>query len=441
MPTNYFDVIILGSGPAGSVAGRRAAQLGLSALILEKEQFPRFHIGESLLPYMSGLLNQLGLLEKVRDQGHPVKSGAEFTNTQGQFHRVCFTDQGPGRFHTTFQVDRARFDDCLQRAAADAGATVHAPAEGVELTLATGEDDHQVTYTHDGTERTARAPYVIDATGRAGLISRQLDLRRPVERLRMVAVYRHYNGLDEDDNPGWDGDIQIGNHPEGWVWAIPNTPGGLSVGAVMRKPTLRAAKGARDELFEEHISRVPRIMERLRSGKPVHAQTTQEADFCYLSEEVAGDRWFIVGDAAAFVDPVFSGGVYLAMATGLQAANEIAAVRSGNSNAQESRDRFTATYKTGYDTYFRLVQGFYDYDFDFGRFRADLPDTVDDKSISLLLGGDFWGQANTFAHELRKVDRWGVFEPFTPRYGCPAYPELELAERHHGLADDAKASA
>lgn len=93
------------------------------------------------------------------------------------------------------------------------------------------------------------------------------------------------------------------------------------------------------------------------------------------------------------------------------------------------KSRFTSLYKTGYDTYFRLVQGFYDYNFNFGSFKQDLPDTVDDRSVSLLLGGDFWGQVNTFSRELRKHEKWRVFEPFDIFHGCPAYPELELEER------------
>lgn len=164
-------------------------------------------------------------------------------------------------------------------------------------------------------------------------------------------------------------------------------------------------------------------MERLGEATPIRTSTVQESDFCYYAEQVVGNRWYIVGDAAAFVDPVFSGGVYLAMATGLLAANEIKDVLDAHTTPEESTDRFTRTYKTGYDTYFRLVQGFYDYNFDFGRFKSDLPDRVDDTSVSLLLGGDFWGLANTFSHELRKKNEWDVFEPFEPFepfYGCPA---------------------
>ena len=438
MKTTTYDVAVIGSGPAGAVAARRAAQLGLRTLLLEKEEFPRFHIGESLLPYTSGLLHQLGLLDEIKTEGHPVKSGAEFSNDKGDFHRVCFTDQGPGRFHTTFQVERSRFDLFLQNAAVAAGAELRSPLDTVELHVADGDEDHEVTFAKDGKSTRAKARFIIDASGRAGVLAHKFNLRQSVQKLRMVAVYRHYDGLDEATNPGWEGDIQIGNHADGWVWAIPNVPGQLSVGAVMRKPTLRAAAGSREELFEDHVARVPRILARLGKAQPIYTKTTQESDFCYFTEEVTGNRWFIVGDAAAFVDPVFSGGVYLAMATGLQAANEVNDLVGGVVDVGTSEERFTTSYKTGYDTYFRLVQGFYDYNFDFGRFKQDLPDNVDDKSISLLLGGDFWGQANTFSQELRQRDEWAVFEPFTPRYGCPAYPELELAERTNSSAHQAK---
>ncbi|MBB3661686.1 MULTISPECIES: NAD(P)/FAD-dependent oxidoreductase [Prauserella salsuginis group] len=426
-----YDVVVIGAGPAGSTAARQAALAGLRVLIMDRDPFPRFHIGESLLPYMSGLLNQLGLLEPMRMQGHPVKSGAEFSDTGGRFHRVCFTDQGPGRFHTTFQVERSRFDQFLLDSAVEAGATVRLQAEVDDIDLAAASDHdapHVVHYTGpDGAARQVRASVLIDASGRTGLISTKLGLRKPVERLKMVALYRHYTGVREEFNPGWRGDVQIGNHAEGWVWAIPNSEGTLSVGSVMRKPTLRAA-GDREQLLSTHISRIPRIVERLGTARP-QGPARQESDFCYYADQVVGNRWFQVGDAAAFVDPIFSGGVYLAMTTGMQASVEAAAILDGSSTADESAGRFTSLYKTGYDTYFRLVQGFYEYEFDFGRLKSELPDTVDDKSVSLLLGGDFWGQANTFASELRSVPRWDLFEPFEVHYGCPAYPELERAER------------
>lgn len=423
-----FDVVVIGGGPAGAVAGRQAAQLGLRTIVIEKAEFPRFHIGESLLPYMSGLLNQLGLLDAVRKEGHTIKSDAEFSNTKGDFHRVCFTDQGEGRFHTTFHVERSKFDNLLLKAAAEAGAEIVQPCETVKLQIAEGDDNHVVTVSFsDKDARTLSARFVIDASGRAGVIAKQLDLRKRVEQLQMVAVYRHFDDVAEDDNPGHEGDVQIGNHSEGWVWGIPQRYGSLSVGAVMRKNTL-AGVNDKQALFEKHVSRVPRIAQRLRRAVPV-GPVKQEADFCYLSNEVVGNRWFMVGDAAAFVDPVFSGGVYLAMTTGMQAAKNISSILQGFSSMEEVKSQFTSLYKTGYDTYFRLVQGFYDYNFDFGSFKLDLPDTVDNRSVSLLLGGDFWGQVNTFSRELRKHEKWRVFEPFDVYYGCPAYPELELQER------------
>jgi FADH2-dependent halogenase len=421
-----YDVVVCGGGPAGSIAARQSAQLGLRTLVLEKDAFPRFHIGESLLPYMSGLLHELGLLDHVKREGHPVKTGAEFSDTTGKFHRVSFTDQGEGRFHTTFQVDRARFDQFLLDAAVDAGARAVTQANITDIDLQDDDTPHAVHYTAPDGEHVVRAKVVIDATGRAGLISAKLGLRKTVQQLKMVALYHHYVGVREENNPGWRGDIQIGNHDDGWVWAIPNAAGMLSVGTVMRRSTLRGAD--REALFQDHVSRVPRIVQRLGSAQ-VQGPLRTESDYCYYAEQVAGNRWFLVGDSAAFVDPVFSGGVYLAMVTGRQAGVEAAAIVNGSERTEECADRFTRLYKTGYDTYFRLVQGFYEYNFDFGAFKADLPDEVDARSVSLLLGGDFWGHADTFASELRKVERWRIFEPFDVYYGCPAYPELELAER------------
>jgi len=420
-----FDVVVIGGGPGGAAAGAELAQQGRSVLVLEKMSFPRFHIGESLLPYMAGLLEQMGLLEKFRKEGYVAKCGAEFTDPNGYFRRVSFEDQGPGRHHRTFQVERSQFDTALLDHARESGAEVAIPATVSELIV----DDGRVVgvrYRYRGEIREARCSYVLDASGRSGKVAQTFGLRRTVEQLRMVAAFRHFRGLDEGRNPGWQGDIQIGNHPEGWVWAIPVSTDTISIGTVMHKDTFR--RGDPETNFDDHRSRLPRIVERLRGTTPSN-ELRIETDYCYVSDQVVGPGWFMVGDAGCFVDPIFSGGVYLAMATGREAARAAAAALGNPASTDEYQASYESFYKTGYDTYFRLIHGFYEYDFNFKHYRESLPTEVEERSVALLLAGDFWSQGNALARTLRAERRWDTFSPFELYFGCPVYPELELLER------------
>lgn len=424
-PKHDFDTIVIGGGPGGSTAAAELAMDGHSVLLLEKTEFPRFHIGESLLPYMAGLLDDMGVLEEFAANGYVPKHGAEFTDAAGTFRRVSFADQGAGRHHTTFQVERAHFDEALLKRARKAGAVVKTAASVDDLLL-DGERVIGVRYRHDGSRHEVRAPYVLDASGRSGKVAQTFGLRKKVDQLRMVAVYRHFTGLDEANNPGHEGDIQIGNHDEGWVWAIPIWSDTISIGTVMRKETFR--QGTAEELFADHLSRIPRITQRLGDATPtggVHVET----DYCYLSEQLAGPGWYMIGDAGCFVDPIFSGGVYLAMTTGRHAARSVASALASPASDQELRDEYERFYKTGYDTYFRLIHRFYSFDFDFRSYRVQLPEDISERDVSLLLAGDFWSASNAFARLLRSDRGADTFAPFEFTYGCPVYPELELQER------------
>ncbi|MGH3679784.1 MAG: NAD(P)/FAD-dependent oxidoreductase [Natronosporangium sp.] len=414
------DAVVIGAGPGGSTCARELARQGLSVILLERTGFPRFHVGESMIPYMAGLLDRLGLLDTVAEVDYPRKVGAEFTSDTGAFRRVSFKNQGSGRRHETFQVERAHFDDLLLSCARQAGVVVRHGARVDEVVVESGRVVG-VRYRSEGERSEIRSRFVIDASGRAGIVVRQFGLRRTIDKLRMVAVYRHFGNLDERCNPGWEGDIQIGNHPEGWVWAIPIWRDTMSVGTVMPRHVFRTR--ASQELFDDHRHRIPRIVARMRGTSPV-GELRVETDYCYFSDQVAGPGWFAVGDAGCFVDPIFSGGVYLAMATGNRAAEVVTdLVRSGASEAA-GQYRFSAFYKTGYDTYSRLIQAFYEFNFNFSSYRASLPKEIGNRDISLVLSGDFWSDGNRFADILRSERRWTTFAPFDQAFGCPVYPEL-----------------
>lgn len=427
------DVIIIGAGPAGTTAAFTLAERGRSVLVLERRSLPRFHIGESQLTYSAAILEEMGLLEEARSQGYPTKRGAEFIFPNGDSRRTDFADQGPGRHPTTFQCERSHFDHFLARSAERVGARILQDAMVHDVIEDADGRVTGVRYERDGETRTALAPWVIDAGGRTSKIAQRYKTRRDIPWLRNTALYRHYEGVDERHNPGEEGDIQIGGHADGWLWAIPIWPDTLSIGAVMPREVLKAGV-SRDAVFDEHLARAPRIVQRL-TGARATAETRMESDFCYYSDRVTGAGWVLAGDAGAFIDPIFSGGAFLAMFTGRAAAQAIDRILDDPAAEGDCLDAYSSQYKTGYDGYTRLVSAYYESDYKLGAYLQAEGFSVDsDPSFARVLGGDFWTDVNPINRWLREQRRWDTFEPFEPWTECPIYPDLDAAERAEAAA-------
>lgn len=414
--TSETDYLVIGGGPAGSAAATVLAGAGREVLVLEKEHFPRFHIGESLLTYAMPILERLGVLDEVSRAGFVVKTGAEFCKADGNFSRVDFTAQGEGRVQQAFQVERSAFDEILLNGARRHGAKV---VEGacVRRVLTEGSRVVGVTYTVNGNSHEVRARTTVDASGRTGVITNGLlrSRNRPVQG-SAVALYRHFGGVCEEYNPGVEGDIQVGTHDDGWVWAIPIRPGILSVGVVVTPETLRGAT-SREELYASFLGRIPRIVERLRGAEP-QTPVTIEGDFTYYSDDITGPGYLVAGDAAAFTNPIFSAGVYLALVTGVRAAE---AAMSESPTAEAEYGDF---YKTGYDTYAKLVDIFYGADHRIGEVFRKAGLAATPEFTSRLFGGDFWSGDNLMTRFAQERPAARTFGRYSPSLGCPVYPKL-----------------
>lgn len=360
MSRDSYDALILGGGPAGSTAAITLAKAGLSALVLERAVFPRFHIGESLLPGMMGILRELGVAERIAKVPQVEKLGATFVNGDGRdYLSFLFADAlavRRGADSAAFNVERAPFDTALLDAARDAGALVRrADARAI---LEMGDGGVALAVDEEGERRTVRGRFLIDASGQATVVGRHLGIRRVLPDLKKVAYFGQFEGALRDPGPPG-GFPVIAVCREGWFWLIPLDERRTSIGLVMGADLAKQIGVPPDRMLDWGIARSPFMMERL-AGAVRLPEGGILADFSYRCAPFAGPGYFLAGDAATFVDPIFSTGVCLGMASGTAAARAVARLVRGESRPDEERRRYAALVDETTAPFFRLVRLYYD---------------------------------------------------------------------------------
>jgi flavin-dependent dehydrogenase len=356
----WFDVAVIGGGPGGSSTATALARSGRSVLLLERDRFPRFHIGESQLPWINGVLEVLGAHDTVAKAGFVPKWGASFREIDGTpAAYVDFTAAVETPAPQTFQVPRARFDELLLRHAERSGVIVREGHRAVDAVF----DGGGVTLRYagpDGLEQTARVAAVVDASGRAGFLARRIGRYETDAILQHVAVHAQYEGIPRAEGRAA-GDIRVLTRPDvGWIWLIPISETVTSVGAVVPQALhRRESKATADESLDHYLDSTPAAPDLLREARRV-SPARFDADYSYLATKMAGDRWVAVGDAGSFLDPIFSTGVLLAMQGGLEAAEAIdAGLRAGDLSARRFA-RYERVVRRRYHYFRRFVVGFYD---------------------------------------------------------------------------------
>jgi len=380
---NAYDAIVIGGGPAGSAAATVLAQHGRRVILFERDIFPRYHIGESLMPYCYFSLQRLGMLEKLQASRFVRKHSVQFISSDGRasqpFYFFLHQDHPCS---TTWQVERADFDKMLLDNAAAHGAEVKMGVSVRDLLIENEAVVGVRIRDTEGEEMEVRAPITIDASGRDALTINRMGWRVPDPKLKKIAIWTYYIGAKRD--AGLDeGATTVAYIPDkGWFWYIPLSGDRISVGVVAERDYLYRNGKDPQRIFEENIEENVWIKEHLAVGRQV-GEFRVTSDYSYRSQYVARDGLLLAGDAFAFLDPVFSSGVHLALRSGEMAADAAhQALALGDVSAGQFAG-YGLELCSNIEAIRRLVYTFYDHGFRFSdlfkaypSMRADITDCL-----------------------------------------------------------------
>ena len=339
------DVLIVGGGPAGSTAAALLAKQKRHVVLLEKAHHPRFHIGESLLPANVALFDQLGVREQVERIGMP-KWGIEFISTEHTHTSFLeFADAWDKSMAYAWQVRRSVLDELLFRHAAACGAHTQ---EGWRVTQVAFEDGSATVdaVSDGGAKQRWRARYLLDASGRDALLAGKMGLKQKNDKHGSAAIFGHFHGARRLQGK-LEGNISIFWFPHGWFWFIPLSDGSTSVGAVCWPYYLKSRDKPLRDFFYDTIALAPGLQERLRDATLIDDMVYATGNYSYASTRACGAHHALLGDAYAFIDPVFSSGVYFAMRSAFGAAELVAAELDEPQRAPAARRQYAELAEKG----------------------------------------------------------------------------------------------
>ena len=355
---SIFDVAIIGGGPAGSVAGSVLARHGRSVVIFEKDQFPRFQVGESTIPASLDTLQRIGVKQKIDAAGFLTKYGGEIVAACGGARaKFFFRNALNPRWKSAYQIDRMTFDDILLRHAQSLGCDVRekTAVESVEF------DSNGATIRCQSDKNAVQAKYVIDCSGRNSLLANRFRLKQPYAHLKKFSVYSYYQRTDKSNEPE-DAYTRMIRAKDSWFWVIPIADGKISVGVVMDLERFRRLKMTPEEVLTRTLEEQPELHKWTKDTiryMPVFAT----ADFSYSVKQLTGDRWILAGDAAGFIDPVFSSGIYIAIYSGEKAADTVNLVLANSTEKIAAYRRYESAVQKRLRSYLKLSSAWYTKEF------------------------------------------------------------------------------
>jgi flavin-dependent dehydrogenase len=382
------QVVVIGGGPAGSTVSTIIAQAGYRVELFEREKFPRYHIGESLIPETYWILDRIGMLDKMKESHFVKKFSVQFVNSRGKESApFYFHDNKPHECSQTWQVRRSEFDTMMLRNAEEHGVVVH---EGVRVLDVLMEGTRVVgvqIMDEGGQKRDVRADVVVDASGQSSMLINKFKLRVSDPVLNKGAIWTYWKGAYRDTGKDEGATIVAAlKDKKGWFWYIPLHDDIVSVGVVSDFEYLFDGRGTHEQTYFEEVENCPAIKERISKGEQVD-RVFATKDYTYRSKKVAGDGWVLVGDAFGFLDPLYSSGVLLALKSGQLAGDAvIEALKSGDTSEAQLR-KWEADYVVGVDRMRKLVCEYYD-GFSFGQFIRKHPHYVG-RVTDLLIGDLF----------------------------------------------------
>jgi flavin-dependent dehydrogenase len=373
MQPNNPDVVVIGGGPAGSTVSTLVAQRGFRVRLFERERFPRFHIGESLIPETYWVFQRLKMLDKMKASRFVKKHSVQFVNSAGkQSAPFYFWDNKPHECSQTWQVIRSEFDLMMLQNAEEQGVEVHQATRVLDVLFEGSKAVGVRVQFEDGRQEEVRAPVVVDASGQSTMLQNRFKLRLWDPVLNKGAIWTYFEGAYRDSgrDEGATLVIQTTNR-QGWFWYIPQHDNTVSVGVVAPFDYLFKGRGSHEQTFNEEVEACPAVKQRVSIGRRATGYFATK-DYSYRSKEVAGDGWVLVGDAFGFLDPLYSSGVLLALKSGEMAADAIVDGLVAGDVSAERLGRWGPAFNRGLDRMRRLVCEYYD-GFSFGKFVRTFP--------------------------------------------------------------------
>ena len=395
-----YDVLVIGGGPGGATVGGLLAKAGHNVLICERTKYPRFHIGESLIPETYWTLKRLGMLPKMKASPFVKKYSVQFVSHTGRESQPFYFDEmNPDECSQTWQVVRSEFDQMMLEHTRELGAEVWEQANVLDVLAEPAKNDTLPRLTGAIVEReghparTVHAKVVVDATGTNAMLSKKWNIRKGDPKLRKAAVFAHYKGAQRD--PGKDEGatlvLAIPEH-EGWFWYIPLHNDIVSIGAVGDLDYMIQGRESPEKTLEEEIAKCTAVAKRVANATRVSPVRVLQ-DFSYRATRCAGEGWVLVGDAFGFLDPMYSSGVFLALKSGEMAADAISEALAKNDFSAAQLSKWGDALSSGMQAIRRLVYAYYTKGFSFGKFVRAHPETKRNL-VDLLIGNVFYDGVN-----------------------------------------------